>query len=282
MLPPPSPAPESSNQGPSGGDLVKTAWSALRTDKELIGLPLMGGVAALVAVAPILAIYAFIPSDARPAQVIVGVAALLVFSVISTFFAVALAGGAHERMSGGHPTFKSSVALAWSRRRGVVGWAVLNVTVGLVLRIIEDRVKGVAGFLIRMLGDVAWTLASYFAIPIIAANDVGPIEALKLSSTVFRQRWSKAIRVQFRLGLYALGVVLAAVVGAAIVAAAWQASVILGVLLALVVGAAVITAFLVMSAVTAYARVALYRYAAGLPTPGFNDGMLFAAVKVKR
>jgi hypothetical protein len=266
---------------PSGGDLVKSAWVALRTDKELIGLPLIGGLSALLAVAPILAIYAFIPSGVRPAQVVVGIAALLVFSVISTFFAVALAAGAHERMGGGSPTMKSAVALAWSRRRGVVGWAILNVTVGLVLRLIEDRVKGIAGILLRVLGDVAWALASYFAIPIIAANDVGPIEALKLSSSVFKQRWRNAMRVQFRLGLYVLAVVGVAIVGFVVVAAAAQASVVLAVLLGLVIGAAVVLAMLVMSAVTAYARVALYRFAAGLPTPGFDQGMLFAAVKVR-
>jgi hypothetical protein len=281
MLPPPSPVPPVSGDGPSGNDLVKSAWSALRTDKELIGLPVVGGVSALVAVAPILAIYAFIPSDARPMQVVVGVAALLVFSVISTFFAVALAAGAHDRMSGGSPTMRSSLALAWSRRRGVIGWAILNVTVGLVLRLVEDRVRGIAGVLLRVLGGVAWALASYFAIPIIAANDVGPIEALQLSSTVFKGRWRNAVRVQFRLGLYAFGVFAAAVVGVLVVMAAAQASVVLAVLLAVVIGAVVIMAMVVMSAVTAYARVALYRFAAGLPTPGFTDGMLYAAVKVK-
>jgi hypothetical protein len=281
MLPPASPVPPVSSDGPSGGDLVKSAWSALRTDKELIGLPVVGGISALVAVAPILAIYAFIPSDARPIQAVVGVAALLVFSVISTFFAVALAAGAHDRMSGGSPTMRSALALAWSRRRGVIGWAILNVTVGLVLRLIEDRVRGIAGVLLRVLGGVAWALASYFAIPIIAANDVGPIEALKLSSTVFKTRWRKAVRVQFRLGLYAFAVIAAAVVGVLVVVAAAQASVVLAVLLAVVIGAGVIMAMVVMSAVTAYARVALYRFAAGLPTPGFNDGMLYAAVKVK-
>ena len=274
MLPPPSPVPVPSSDGPSGGDLVKSAWSALRTDKELISLPLIGGLSALVAVAPILAIYAFIPSNARPAQVVVGVIALLVFSIISTFFAVALAAGAHDRMGGGTPTMRSAMAVAWTRRRGVVGWAILNVTVGLLLRLIQDRVRGIAGLVLRLLGDLAWTLASYFAIPIIAANDVGPIEALKLSANVFKQRWRKAVRVQFRLGLYVLAVVVAAIVGVVIVAAAAQASVVLAVLLGLVLGAAVLTAMLVMSAVTAYARVALYRFAAGMPTPGFDLSLI--------
>ena len=40
-------------------------------------------------------------------------------------------------------------------------------------------------------------------------------------------------------------------------------------------------AMLVLNAVTSYARVALYRYAAGMTTPGFADGMLQAAVVQK-
>ena len=191
-----------------------------------------------------------------------------------------VAAGAHERMNGGNPTMKSAMAVAWKRKKGVIGWALLATTVGLVLQAIKDKVKG-GGAIIAMLGDLAWAVASFFAIPIIAANDVGPIEALKLSTSTMKKRWSSAARVQLRLGLYGLGLAVAMMVGLFLVALVAQSSTALAALLGVVLALVLLAAMLVLNAVTSYARVALYRYAAGMTTPGFADGMLQAAVVQK-
>ncbi|MFZ4720543.1 MAG: DUF6159 family protein [Ilumatobacteraceae bacterium] len=260
---------------------MKSAWAALRTDKELLGLPVFGGVVALVAVLPVLVMAALVPDNSDWLYYVVGVIAVFVVSVISTFFAVALAAGAHERMSGGAPTLKSCVAVAWKHKRGVVGWALLSTTVGLLLNLIQDKLKGFGGVIIRIIGDMAWAIASFFAIPILAANDVGPIDALKLSMSTFKSRWSSAVRVQLRLGLYGLGLVAAAIVGAILVAVAWNIAQVLGILVAIIVVLVVAAGGLLLGAVGSYARVALYRYASGMATPGFSTTALEAAIQPK-
>ena len=282
---PSSPAPAGPN--PKGGTLVKAAWSALRADKELLSLPIVGGVASLLGLLPLLVITIVMNAgsandNSNPSGIIVVVAAVSAFlvAIITTFFAVALAAGAHERMNGGNPTMKSAMAVAWKRKKGVIGWALLATTVGLVLQAIKDKVKG-GGAIIAMLGDLAWAVASFFAIPIIAANDVGPIEALKLSTSTMKKRWSSAARVQLRLGLYGLGLAVAMMVGLFLVALVAQSSTALAALLGVVLALVLLAAMLVLNAVTSYARVALYRYAAGMTTPGFADGMLQAAVVQK-
>lgn len=261
---------------------MKSAWTALRADKELLGLPVLGGLVSLVALAPVVVAMVLIPSDAAWLYYVVGVLAVFVVAIISTFFAVALAAGAHERMNGGNPTFASSCAVAWRHRRGVVGWALLTTTVGLVLNAIENRLKGAGGFIVRLVGDLAWAVASFFTIPIIATHDVGPIEALKLSAKTFGARWSSAVRVQVRLGLYGLGLAVLAVIGVVLVVGAWQVSPVLGVVLAIPVAAAVMGGLLLLNAVGSYSRVALYRYASGMPTPGFATAALEAAVVPSR
>ena len=220
--------------------------------------------------------------NSNPSGIIVVVAIVSAFlvAIITTFFAVALAAGAHERMNGGNPTMKSAMAVAWKRKKGVIGWALLATTVGLVLQAIKDKVKG-GGAIIAMLGDLAWAVASFFAIPIIAANDVGPIEALKLSTSTMKKRWSSAARVQLRLGLYGLGLALLMVAGLFLVAMVAKVSTVLAVVVGVVLALVLLAAMLVLNAVTSYARVALYRYAAGMTTPGFADGMLQAAVVQK-
>lgn len=260
---------------------MKSAWGALRADKELLGLPVMGGVAALVAVVPVALMFALVPSGADWLYYVVGVIGAFVVAVISTFFAVALAAGAHERMNGGAPTFSSCCAVAWSHKRGVVGWALLSTTVGLLLNLIQDQLKGIGGFIIKLIGDLAWAVASFFAIPIIAANDVGPIDALKMSASTFKARWSSAVRVQLRLGVYGIGLFIAAIVGAIVVVAAWQATPVLGVALGIPIVIGLLIGMLVLSAIGAYARVALYRYASGMVTPGFSAATLEAAIQPK-
>lgn len=278
--PPPPPAPTGPVKG-TGTKLVSSAWRALRHDHELISLPVVGGLVALAGIAPLVLVAVLVPESATWAYVLLFVLIAFVASIITTFFAVALAAGAHERMGGGNPSIASACAVAWTRKRGVITWALLSTTVGLLLQIIEDKVGGIAGKLLSALGGVAWAVASYFAIPIIAANDVGAVEALKLSSSTVRNRWRNAARVELRLGLYVLGLILIGVVAVVAVVALAGVAPVAAVVVGIVLLLAFLIACLVFSAVSAYAKVALYRYASGMPTPGFDEHMLAGAVTQK-
>ena len=284
MLPPPNPVPDhvpglaAGSVAPTGSNLISASWSALKHDKELVMLPVIGGVMALLAALPVLVVGLVVPADASWVVFVVGVLMALLIAVVSTFFAVALAAGAHERMGGGSPTVKSAMAVAWKRKKGVVGWALLSVTVGLLLQAVQEKVKA-AGPILSAVGDLAWTVASFFAIPIIAANDCGPIEALKLSTKTFKSRWSSAVRVELRLMLYVIGMVVLLAIGIVVAVLLGNLATVLGIVVGVLVVAAFLIAMLVMGALKSYSRVALYRYASGLPTPGFATGVLEAAVR---
>jgi len=263
-----------SNVRPAGGDLVRTAWWALRQDRELLALPVVGGVATVAALVPVLVLAALVPDGAGVVRWVVGALLAFVSTTVGTFFAVALAAGAHQRLSGEDPTFGSSVGAAWAHRRAVLGWSLLATVVGLVLRAIEERFKGLPGFLLSFTGGVAWAVASFFAIPIIAVHDVGPIGALKASAATMRERWSTSARVQLRLTFYWLGLLLLGAVGFVGAVVLGGSAPLLGVVAGVLVLAGVVFAALVLSCVAAYARVVLYRYAVGLPTPGFSAAQL--------
>jgi len=279
--PPPIPAPPSGMAGsPTGGSLIASAWASLKQDRELIALPVLGGVVALLGALPLVLAAVVIGDNAGWATILLGAVTIFGGAIISTFFAVALAAGAHERMNGGSPTISSALTVAWSRKRGIIGWALLSTTVGLVLRSLEERLKGF-GTILRFIGGVAWTLASYFAIPVIAANDCGAIEALKMSAATFKSRWSSAVRVQLRMGLYVLALIVAGFAAAAIVIALASVSVALAIIVGIALGGVWLVGVLLLSAVSSYARVVLYRYASGMSTPGFSVNMLNAAVTSK-
>ena len=67
----------------------------------------------------------------------------LAATVVSVFFTGALVAGAHERMSGGDPTVGSAIGRATQRIPGLVPWALLTATVGMIIQALRERAGAV-------------------------------------------------------------------------------------------------------------------------------------------
>jgi Family of unknown function (DUF6159) len=53
---------------------------------------------------------------------------------------------------------------------------------------------------VRLFG-AAWALASYFVVPVLAANDVGPVEALTQSGQLISETWGEEVAGSFSFSL---------------------------------------------------------------------------------
>jgi hypothetical protein len=116
------------------------------------------------------------------------------------FFNVALVGVANSRLTGGNWTFDQGLQLAWKRKWVILQWAFIAATVGMVLRALSER----AGFLGRMVVGfigVAWNLACYFVVPVLAFEDLSPGAALYRSAELFKETWGEKVVGGFSLGL---------------------------------------------------------------------------------
>jgi hypothetical protein len=82
----------------------------------------------------------------------------------------------------------------------ILGYALLAASVGLVLRMIEER-TGWIGRIVAGLIGVTWTVASFLVVPTLAARDVGPIEALTQSATLLKRTWGENIAGNAGIGL---------------------------------------------------------------------------------
>ncbi len=104
-------------------------------------------------------------------------AVLFVFYVVQyfviIFFNTALVGAAIERLEGGDPTVASALTLARSRIGAILGYAVISATVGLLLRMIAERL-GIIGRFIEAGAGLAWTVTTFLVVPVLAAEGVGP------------------------------------------------------------------------------------------------------------
>jgi hypothetical protein len=275
----------------TGKELLKACWDLLKQDRELIALPFVGGLVAILAAAVL-----FVPGYAigwfaggqqnNQAAYWIGIAfGAFAATVVATYFQAALVIGANERAEGRDPSRSSVLALAWRRRGRILSWAVVTTTVGLVLRFISERL-GPASAIVAALGDLAWGIATFLVVPVVVSEDIGPFAAVKRSGTLLKDTWGTSLRTTVRFGLIALLAWLPAiallVVGIVVIAGGGDTRLIVGSVLVAVAVIAMIVLGTVFSAITAYARALIYRYATGRPTPGIDPQLFAGAFRPKK
>jgi len=268
--------------------LGKESWNVLRQDKELAAIPVVSAVAcSVVAVAFGGAVYTTltIVSDpvpgqdavqASPVSYAVGVVGLMFVGIVAQFFTGVLIAGANERLEGGHPTLSTAARRAWSCFTPIIGWAAINVTVGLVLQAIADRTGPLGAIVLRVVG-MAWNVVTWLTLPAIVIEGTGPVAGIKRSVHLLKSTWGENLIAQGGLGLLGVLIILPGVVVFGAVTAAGLPIVGLPLLFIYVA-----VAIAIVSALTGIFRAALYRYAVGLPNTGaFSDAQLAGAFKVK-
>lgn len=190
--------------------LMGGAWEILKKDKELLVFPVISGIACLAVMAsfaiPMVtsgAIERIPSSDAPPADHIAYYGVLFLFYwttyFVIVFFNTAVVACAVKRIAGGNPTLGDGFSASFARLGLILGWSALAATVGIVLRILEDRSKGVARFVTGFLG-IAWSLASYLAIPVLVVERKGPLAALKESAALLKKTWGNQLVGNFSFG----------------------------------------------------------------------------------
>jgi hypothetical protein len=187
------------------------------------------------------------------------------------FFNVALVGVVNSRLSGGSWTFDQGLQLAWQRKWIILQWAFIAATVGMVLRALSER-AGLIGRLVVGAIGIAWNLACYFVVPVLAFEDLTPGAALYRSAELFKETWGEKVVGGFSLGLIFFLLMLpgfAVWVGAV---QFWgQTGMILG---GVLMGVYFLLLSVTSSAVQGIFNAALYRYACDKSTPpGFSPDL---------
>ena len=255
---------------PTGKQLLRASLGLFRENRKMIWLPVLSGVvsaAAFLAISGAVAVpllYAYGPS---PWAVLYLFPGIMAASFVGVYFNVALAFGANEQIEGRRISVRDALGMAWSRRRVVFSWALLSAVVGTVIQAVESRL-GIFGRLLGVLGGLAWAVATFLVVPVLAFEEVGPIEALKKSSHLIRTTFGTIARGALRFGVLFLGwILLAVAVIVAGVVVALSGAPVLGMPIAVlgVIGFFVISMYL--AAAGMYMRTILYRYATHRPLP---------------
>jgi len=181
------------------------------------------------------------------------------------------------RMDGGDPTVSDGFKGAFAHIGSIFAWSLVSATVGMILRMIEER-SGLVGKIASSIAGVAWSLLTYFAVPVMIFEGAGVGQAITRSGQLFKKTWGEAVVGESGIGLFfgLLGMIGLLPIFAAIYLAS-QGSI--GIAAAVVVGAVVLCYWIALAVVSAALQgvfhVALYRYAAtGQIAAGYSEDLI--------
>jgi len=249
----------------TGWQLTKTSLRVLRKDKELLLFPLISGLALI----GILAVFiggmfvtvgfgALFGGDSTWLFGILMVVYYIISFFVAFFFNAAIIGAATIRLNGGNPTVGDGLRIASENIGRIFLWALFAATVAMILRAIQERLGFLGKIIIGLVG-VAWSLATYFVVPVLVYEKLGPWAAVKRSAHLFKTTWGETLVGGFSMGaifvLLGLAGILAPILGF-----------VLGGVVGLLVGVIVLVVYwivlgLVASAASSILVAALYRYA---------------------
>ena len=259
--------------------LMKSSFAVLQRDKELAILPVISGLCLLAVSASFFFGMDVMHRDMErmTASNLVPLFAFYVITyTIGFFFQAALVAGALERLNGGDPTLGSALRAA-SRRFGAIAlWGVFAATVGMLLRALSER-SGLAGKIVVALVGVAWSLATFFMVPVLVMENEPIGGSFRRSWALFKKTWGETVVGNGGLGLFNLFCFLALVLVVGLLFAAHL------VLPAIVIGAVGLIALMVISSsLSGIYLASLYRFATtGQVADGFDREALAGAFRKK-
>jgi hypothetical protein len=269
-----------------GWRLLGQSTEFLRERPRMLALPALSAVL-LGAAGAVLALTALQIGDGRGwAFFVVYAVAGFPLAVVANFLNVAFLAMAADAAAGYEPTVTGGLRAAEERLGPIVAWSALSTGVGVVLQAIQ-QIPGVGGWVARLVavaGGLAWSVATFFVVPIIVLHGTGAREAIRRSAETFRERWGETLTGNLTIGA-AMAVVFApagALLGAGV--AAWNAGDrAVGAPLAMGGMTLIMAAAALSGALTVLFQLFLYRYVAlGAADGPFAVADLERAVRPKR
>ena len=265
-----------------GWTLTKTSFKIIREEKQLLVLPVLSGITLVMVVMSFIGgmfglmawgnVWSAGGNAVAAFVFVLGFLFYLVTYFIGIYFNAALVHCATIKLQGGKPTLGEGFQAANQALGKLFAWAAVAATVGMIISAIQSR-GGIIGRIVGTIAGVAWSIAIFFAVPVILYEKLSPFAAVRRSVEIMRRTWGEAMG-----GTLGMGIIFALLALAGLVPLI--AGILLGVstgniwiLVALVIITVVYWMALAIfySAAQGVLLAALYRYAVtGTVSPGFN------------
>jgi len=204
--------------------MIKSSAKVLQADEELIVFPILSGISVLLLIAVFFVPMLLVGYFGRVANhglhavdyLILFLFYLLQYLVI--FFSnTALVGAAMIRIRGGDPTIRDGLKIAFDRFMPIFFYALISATIGMLLSLIRNKGNGLGKIVTSLVGFV-WNVATFLVVPILAVEDVGPLEAIQRSVSYLKKTWGEQLVGSFSISaIFTLLIIVLMIVAALVV-----------------------------------------------------------------
>lgn len=249
------------NRLKTGITLTVDSLRVMRNNPRLFLFPLVSGVAGLAFLVVFLGMTFGLMAIDPEGGALVGLAVVYFgLTFISSFFTAALVHQTRDAIvEDSQPSVRDGISGAWEVKRPLLIWSAIAATIGVIINALENSDSRAARLFGTIFG-IAWTLMTFFIIPIIVFEKVGVKEMFTKSAGTFKDLWGETPISLIGVTLVSMVVVIPfVVVGIAVV----QVSTILGIG---IIFAGVLGGFLVSQTLQGVIKTTLYLYA----TEGFR------------
>jgi hypothetical protein len=259
--------------------LSRVAWTVVRSDRAILILAIMSTVVGAAGLAVIYDLSGAFSGHRHTASGRLALASLILaypLTFMSVFFNTAIAAAASAVLQGGRLSLREALAVPVRRIGQVAVWSFLVSVVGVLIEQIASRLPFIGSLAVRLAG-LSWSLASMFAIPILATEGCSAPACLSRSAALVKKRWGEGISGNVIITAWTVVVILpvAFLFGIGFAASRGQAGTRVGLLAAFVI---IVVAIGAAGAVIRQTfGVVLYRYAvSGAAAGGFDTSDLEA------
>jgi len=191
----------------NGAQVARASLKVLNTHKELIIFPVLSGITQVLILG---SFFFFMFSDKNTLftldeasnTVMLGVmfTIYLVGYFITVFFNMALVHCARLHFEGKDVSIAQGLSFSFGRIGTILSWALFAASIGTLLKTLQDNFGNIGKLVVGIMG-FAWSLATFFVIPVLAYENVGPLEAVKRSASLVKEKWGEGIGANFSIML---------------------------------------------------------------------------------
>ena len=197
--------------------LMKSCVKVLKKDKELVLFPILAALFVIILLGVIFSMGGISLSENQDEQGSIIPLAILIFGAnfIVVFFNSALISAALERLRGGDPNISSGLSHAFKHIHHIFLWSIIVTIMALIFAAIRSsgRNRGMMGQIMTEIFasflQAGWAMMTFFVVPIVVSENLGPISAIKRSSGLFRQTWGNQVAANFGFGIFQILALLA-------------------------------------------------------------------------
>lgn len=195
----------------NGWQLALDSFAVLKENRQLILFPILSGISMLLVVSSFVVILfsasgwdmEALRDQSTVTNYIFLFGYYLVNYFIIVFFNTALIHCTHLYFNGERPTVAQGLRFALSRVGSILAWAVFAATVGTILKAIQDKLGSVGKIITGLIG-IVWSIATFFVVPVLAYEHLGPLGAVKRSVSLMKEKWGESLTATFSFGMIQL------------------------------------------------------------------------------